>query len=85
MNLKTHLATLERGGATRLADALGVSISFLSQMASGSAAISPARCVSIEQATDGAVTRQELRPDDWAAIWPELVEKVGAGETAKAA
>lgn len=38
----------------------------------------PAYCVAIEQATKGAVTRQALRPDDWAKIWPELIapEKV---------
>lgn len=87
MNLKAYLSTLERGGASRLADALGVSISFLSQMASGAAAISPARCVAIEQATNGTVTRRDLRPDDWQLIWPELADsqKVGAGETARAA
>lgn len=72
MNLKTYLSKLERGGASRLADALGVSISFMSQMASGAAAISPARCVAIEQATNGAVSRKDLRPDDWNLIWPEL-------------
>ncbi|MNF93491.1 hypothetical protein D3C84_761700 [compost metagenome] len=26
----------------------------------------------IEHATGGAVTRKDLRPDDWAKIWPEL-------------
>jgi len=30
-------------------------------------------CVAIEQATNGAVTRQDLRPDDWQKIWPELI------------
>ncbi len=80
MNLKTYLSTLERGGATQLADALGVSISFLSQMASGAAAISPERCVAIEKSTDGAVTRKDLRPDGWHLIWPELGEKLDAGE-----
>lgn len=39
---------------------------------------SPANCVAIEQATDGAVTRQDLRPDDWRAIWPELAEPSAA-------
>lgn len=29
-------------------------------------------CVAIELATDGRVTRKDLRPDDWALIWPEL-------------
>lgn len=33
-----------------------------------------ANCVLIERATDGAVTRQCLRPHDWEAIWPELAE-----------
>jgi DNA-binding transcriptional regulator YdaS (Cro superfamily) len=30
------------------------------------------RCVPIERATNGAVTRKDLRPDDWQEIWPEL-------------
>jgi len=30
------------------------------------------RCVSISQATKGAVTLQDLRPNDWQKIWPEL-------------
>ena len=34
-------------------------------------------CASIEQATSGQVTRQELRPDDWQAIWPELAAQAG--------
>jgi DNA-binding transcriptional regulator YdaS (Cro superfamily) len=36
------------------------------------APISPERCVDIERETDREVTRQDLRPDDWARIWPEL-------------
>jgi DNA-binding transcriptional regulator YdaS (Cro superfamily) len=33
---------------------------------------SPAYCLAIERATNGAVTRQELRPDDYWLIWPDL-------------
>ncbi|WP_321865690.1 transcriptional regulator [Paraburkholderia tropica] len=29
-------------------------------------------CVGLELATNGLVTRQELRPDDWWRKWPEL-------------
>lgn len=36
------------------------------------------KCVKIEQATDGLVTRRDLRPDDWHLIWPELVDKNAA-------
>ena len=32
------------------------------------------RCVQIEKLTNGAVTRKDLRPDDWHEIWPELKE-----------
>lgn len=34
----------------------------------------PAHCVAIERATKGAVTRRDLRPDDWHLIWPELAK-----------
>ncbi len=33
---------------------------------------SPLNCVAIELATEGRVTRRDLRPHDWALIWPEL-------------
>jgi DNA-binding transcriptional regulator YdaS (Cro superfamily) len=62
----------ERGNASRLAASIGVSLSHLSQMSTGTTAISPKRCVQIEEATGGGVTRQDLRPDDWVDIWPEL-------------
>lgn len=29
-------------------------------------------CVATEVATGGRVTRKDLRPNDWALIWPEL-------------
>lgn len=30
------------------------------------------RCVDIENATDGSISRRDLRPNDWQKIWPEL-------------
>lgn len=72
MDLKTYIAS-ERGRATSLAATIGVSPSYLSQMANGQCAISPERCVEIEHATEGAVTRRDLR-DNWQSIWPELAE-----------
>lgn len=72
MDLKTYISTSERGTATKLAASLGISISYLSQLGGGQAPISPERCVEIEEATNGVVTRKDLRPTDWARIWPEL-------------
>ncbi|MCW7764224.1 YdaS family helix-turn-helix protein [Photorhabdus sp. P32] len=41
-------------------------------MAHGYAPVPPARCFDIENATNGKVTRQDLRPHDWQKIWPEI-------------
>lgn len=78
MNLRAYLASLERGGSSRIAELLGISISYLSQLSTGAAAISPARCVAIEFATGGEVTRKDMRPDDWQSIWPELASAEAA-------
>lgn len=85
MQLKNYLESLERGGAARLARALGISPSYLSQLASGEAPISPARCVKIEKELDGAVTRQEMRPADWQDIWPELAALANCETSTEAA
>ncbi|WP_186084872.1 transcriptional regulator [Burkholderia gladioli] len=60
------------GSATRLANSLGVTKAAVSQWKRLGVPIH--HCVAIERATDGAVTRRDLRPDDWQDIWPELVE-----------
>ncbi len=73
MELKQYISALGRGEAKKLAEQLGVSSSYLSQLASGRCPISPQRCVEIETATDGVVSRRDLRPDDWGKIWPELL------------
>lgn len=74
MDLKTYITDSERGTAAKLASALNVSPSYLSQMAAGSAPISPARAVAIEKESGGQVTRKEMFPTDWHLIWPELID-----------
>lgn len=74
MDLKTFISS-KRGRAAALAAELGVSPSYLSQMAHGTAPISAERLVEIEQKTNGAVTRKHQRPDDWQRVWPELAEQ----------
>lgn len=41
----------------------------------------PEYCVAIERATDSAVMRWDLRPDDWHLIWPELIGAENAPAT----
>ncbi|MBD8531474.1 MULTISPECIES: YdaS family helix-turn-helix protein [unclassified Massilia] len=82
MDLKTYIST-ERGRAVSLAARLGVSPSYLSQMANGKSPISPERCVDIWRETGGVVTREHLRPDDWRRIWPELASAHDVGSSAQ--
>lgn len=77
MDLKTYIAS-ERGRAAALAARLGVSKSYLSQMANGQSPISPERGVQIEQETGGIATRKDMFPDNWQRIWPELIPNTQA-------
>lgn len=74
MDLKTYTNQLPHGATAGLAHKLGVSRVYLSQIAArqNGRLPSPALCVRIEEESDRVVTRQELRPDDWHEIWPEL-------------
>lgn len=72
MDLPTYLEQAERGAAAALARAIGVHPVMVSQWAAGVKAVPVERCMPIERATGGQVTRQELRPDDYWLIWPDL-------------
>ena len=65
----------KRGRATRLAVHLDLPPSFISKMASGDKPIPLQHMSAIERFTGGAVTRQQMRPADWADIWPEMATK----------
>jgi DNA-binding transcriptional regulator YdaS (Cro superfamily) len=71
MNLSSYL---EKNSNSELAKKLGVSQGLIYQWATKRRPVSPAKCVAIEKATDGEVSRKELR-DDWEQIWPELVNE----------
>ena len=51
------------GGVTALSRTLDTPQSFVSQWKSGDRPVPPRWCIPIEDATDGEVTRYELRPD----------------------
>lgn len=58
-----------------LAEKCGIGDDYLYQVLTGRRICSPELCVALEQQSKGAVTRQELRPSDWQAIWPELAKR----------
>lgn len=72
MNLNEYLERGGRGSLVALAEKINAHAPDVSSWASGRRPVPPARCAVIEAATNGAVTRKELRPHDYAQIWPEL-------------
>lgn len=66
------------GGRSALAKNLGISTVAVGQWLKpehpGGRKIPPRQCARIEQLTDFAVSRRNLRPDDWREIWPDLEE-----------
>lgn len=67
----------KRGLAVALAAYLKVYPSFVSKMASGEKQIPIEHMAAIESFSGGDVTRQEMCPDKWQDIWPELVKAQG--------
>lgn len=61
-------------GAANLARELDVSPQAIHEWKKAKRPIPVDRCTQIELATAGAVTRKDLRPDDWEKIWPELAK-----------
>lgn len=77
MNLSEYLQKSPRGELLRVSREIGSHSPDVSRWASGDRPIPIDKCWPIEQATNGEVTRKDLRPDDWERIWPELLEKEG--------
>ena len=65
-------ACTKAGGQAELAKILGVSPAYVNQLVKEKRPIPPIHCVKIDLCL--GVSRKVLRPDDWAEIWPELIE-----------
>ncbi len=62
----------DRGAQAELARLLDVPPVLVHQWAKEKRPVPPRRCIDIEIATAGQVTRRELRKSDWHKFWPEL-------------
>lgn len=74
MDLKTYIDQGGHGALARLAKMICAHVPDVSSWASGKRQVPVVRATAIELATEGAVTRRDLRPDDWHLIWPELAD-----------
>lgn len=69
-----HVHPLDRPGVrSEIVSQLGISRQSIANWKADNC-VPTKHCASIEQVTNGAVTRKDLRPDDWHLIWPELVK-----------
>ena len=73
MELKTWLQK-ERGRRSELAAYLGIKPPQVSDWTTGLQAVPIVHMAAIEAFTNGEVTRQEMCPDRWPHIWPELAQ-----------
>ncbi len=75
MELKQHLKSLaDEESRDAFARSCGTTLGHLRNVSYGLRPAAPELCVAIEHQSRRAVTRRELRPDDWHLIWPELVD-----------
>lgn len=79
-----HQACEQLGSQAGLAKAIDVAPAIVHQWRSGVRPVPVQHCLAIERATNGAVTRRDLRPDDFHLIWPDL-EPATATEAKEAA
>ena len=70
----------EYGRNARLAKHLKVPSSFVTKMALGDKPVPVDHGAAIEQFTGGEITRQQLFPNDWQRIWPELATDPAAND-----
>ena len=64
----------QRGRSLAIAKAVGVTPPVVSDWVMGKKAIAAEHCKAIFRFTEGQVTLQEMRPNDWHKYWPELAE-----------
>ncbi len=68
----TQLLEWLKTASDEAVDRTGTTRGYLKQIAYGNKQASASVASSLERELQGLLTRQSLRPDDWAVIWPEL-------------
>lgn len=75
MNTPEYLNSLSQFDRSAFAARCETSENYLRKASSCGQLLREKLCSMIEKESGGAVTRKELRPDDWFVIWPELCVK----------
>lgn len=79
MELKQYFFALPMPERILFAESVGTSVGHLTNASYKYKKLDAKTCVAVEQASKHEVTRQELRPEDYWLIWPDLQEKAAQG------
>ncbi len=80
MNLHEYLNKIEN--SNRFSKRIGVPLPSISNWRHKKRPVPIEKALVIESATNGLVTRKELRPNDWQTLWPELAQTQNNSEEA---
>ncbi len=69
-----YLNSLDKAARAEFAAACGTSENYMRKARSSGQKFSWERCIQIEKASKGKVTRKDLR-DDWHVLWPDLTDE----------
>lgn len=72
MDLKTYLQSLPTAKRKEFAKKCGTTLGHMTNVSYAIKTCGPELAVAIERESKKAVTRKELRPNDWKRIWPEV-------------
>ncbi|MDR2219752.1 MAG: helix-turn-helix domain-containing protein [Methylobacillus sp.] len=72
--LRLYLNSLSRQEQEYFAFRCGTTLGYLRKSLSTKPLFDALLCLSVERASNGEVTRQDLRPNDYWRIWPDLPE-----------
>jgi DNA-binding transcriptional regulator YdaS (Cro superfamily) len=75
--LVLYLKGLPRHEQIAFAERCGTTVGYLRKACSTGGLLREKVCSLIEAHSTGAVTRVDLRPDDWWVVWPELKRTEG--------
>ncbi|BBE09645.1 Uncharacterized protein MCB1EB_1484 [Mycoavidus cysteinexigens] len=73
--LRTYINSLSTAKQIEFATACNTTMGYIRKAISIQQKMGAELCASIERATNGKITRRDLRPDDWMLIWPELTNQ----------
>lgn len=68
----TNLLDWVKAASDEEVKATGTSRGYLRQIGYGNKTASAETAARVEAATNRLITRQQLRPNDWMVVWPEL-------------